>query len=409
LKSAAPSLDLGCVSCSTQSMKVKQKPWKPGELVRNIGEPILLSSVQLSGVTASAARSGEEVQIWTRLMMTSDDKHFHRIAEGLVAAIEFCLSQDGKAAALRRASTILLVIRPDETAELWVDTAASSIQAMMKREMQAGSVVFENDIGDVTGMDFPLVKIGQKDKVLCLFREGWRFGLFFDFNANREFDRERMSRSIGTMCRVMRYRHLYDVFSDEQILTRVIESGWFPFVEILSEFNVIADMCAAGFELDATEAELLERFDSLRLERMFSRWLARPHFKQKEALLRSALNTYQADEYIATIKISLTEIEGLLSAAYREVHGKGARIKKLLEFAIASAEERAGSPNTLLFPSGFGQYLKRYTFADFDPKGVPGIAGSRHAVGHGAASSETYTKIRALQALLTLDQLAFYT
>jgi hypothetical protein len=390
-------------------MRKKHKPWKPGELVRNIGEPILLSSVKLSGVAASAARGGEDVQIWTRLIMTSDDKHFHRIAEGLVAALEFCLSQEGKSAALRRASTVLLVIRHDESAELWVDTAASSIHAMMKREMQAGSVVFENDVGDVTGMDFPLVQIGQKDKILCLFREGWRFGLFFDFNPDEQFDRERMSRSLGRMHRVMRYRHLYDVFSDEQLLTRVIASGWFPFIEILSEFKEIADMCGAGFELDAVEAKLLEAFDAERLEKMYARWLTRPHFKQKEALLRSALNTYLTGEHIATIKIALTEIEGLLSAAYRATHGKGAKIKKLLEFAVASAEQKAGSSDTLLFPSGFGQYLKSYTFADFDPEGAPGGAGSRHAVGHGVASSETYTKIRALQALLTVDQLAFYT
>jgi hypothetical protein len=34
---------------------------------------------------------------------------------------------------------------------------------------------------------------------------------------------------------------------------------------------------------------------------------------------------------------------------------------------------------------------------------------ARHAVGHGAALAESYTLVRALQALLTLDQLAFYT
>jgi len=38
-----------------------------------------------------------------------------------------------------------------------------------------------------------------------------------------------------------------------------------------------------------------------------------------------------------------------------------------------------------------------------------GTAGSRHAVGHGAAAQESYTMPRALLAILTLDQLAFYT
>jgi hypothetical protein len=105
----------------------------------------------------------------------------------------------------------------------------------------------------------------------------------------------------------------------------------------------------------------------------------------------------------------LTEIEGILGNAYRKVHGRGAKITTLLEFAVASAEAKAGQPNTLLFPAAFADYLKSYTFANFDPAASPGSAGSRHAVGHGAAAAETYTMTRALQALLTLDQLAFYT
>ncbi len=58
--------------------------------------------------------------------------------------------------------------------------------------------------------------------------------------------------------------------------------------------------------------------------------------------------------------------------------------------------------------SSLGQYLKNYTYAGFNPGDI-GRAGSRHAVSHGAVASDLYTMPRALQALLTLDQLAFYT
>ncbi|MER9222695.1 hypothetical protein NKI48_27985 [Mesorhizobium sp. M0644] len=53
--------------------------------------------------------------------------------------------------------------------------------------------------------------------------------------------------------------------------------------------------------------------------------------------------------------------------------------------------------------------MKSRTFAEFDPAARTGKASSRHAVGHGEADSESYTQVRALQAFLTLDQLAFYT
>lgn len=115
-------------------------------------------------------------------------------------------------------------------------------------------------------------------------------------------------------------------------------------------------------------------------------------------------------EPVAVIKILLTEIEGILNDAYRDANaGQGAKLKDLLAFAEASAERKAGGSNTLMFPTAFGQYLREHTFAHFDPIAQTGTAGSRHAVGHGAASQASYTMTRAVQAILTIDQLAFYT
>src|SRR3546814_20160934 len=68
-------------------------------------------------------------------------------------------------------SDLLLIFKPDSSAELWVDAAAVSLQCTIKRAVAARSVIFESDIADVTGMGFPCVTIGEQDKVLCLFRE----------------------------------------------------------------------------------------------------------------------------------------------------------------------------------------------------------------------------------------------
>ncbi|RWR25347.1 hypothetical protein D2T29_22150 [Sinirhodobacter populi] len=115
-------------------------------------------------------------------------------------------------------------------------------------------------------------------------------------------------------------------------------------------------------------------------------------------------------ERVLTLKTLLTEIEGVLQSAHRRKHGKSAENLKALfafAFAIASAEERAGTGDSLLFPASFADYLKAHTFNHFDPDAV-GDTASRHAVGHGAAEADSYTQIRALQAILTLDQFAFY-
>lgn len=392
------------------SLKKRSVSSKPDIAFANLGEAIQVKELNVHGVSASAARKGEKVEILTRLAITSDERFFHRIASNLAKVIEHAAAQRGTGLWLNRASTVLVVLHEDNTAEVWLDTAAVQLNVMLKRGAKAGDPIFERDIIDITGMDFPLVEIGRTDRVICLFREGWRFGLYFDFNPDEEFDRASMCSALGMLHRTMRYRHVYDALQNELTFKKLVAEGWFPFAEIIMvEFNELLQACEADFELRDIENKLIASFDQDRLERLFNQWMAKPHFAGKQEILRAAINAFLAAEPVAAIKIALTEIEGVLAEAYRAVHGKRAKIKKLLEFAVQSAEEKTGAPDTLLFPSAFAEYLRNYTFAAFDPDGVPPRASSRHAVGHGVAEPNSYTMARALQAILTLDQLAFYT
>ena len=82
--------------------------------------------------------------------------------------------------------------------------------------------------------------------------------------------------------------------------------------------------------------------------------------------------------------------------------------KKLLNHAISKGVVKADGEASLLFPTEFLDYLLKVTYAGFDPNN-PGAAGaSRHTVGHGVASGDLYTQARAVQVILTLDQIAFY-
>lgn len=378
--------------------------------VRNLGEPLKLSKMDLLGIAAEPALAGENAKICTRLTMTSDDPTFHTIAESLTGAIEHRVALDNIEADLRRASTVVLVIKPDDTADLWIDAAAVSLDVMAKRAVKAGSPVFEQDIADVVGMHFPAIGLTDQDRIICIFRVGWRFALLFDLHRARPLDLAALRRDLGTMFRMLRYRNVYDAVANPKVFERLINAGWFPFVEILGvEFRELVQACEAGWDLAETERKILANFSSKRLTHMFKRWMGRPHFAEKKEILKAAISAFRRKDAVGTIKIALTEIEGVLREAHKRKTGKAEKLKKLLSFAEQSAEEKAGSPNTLLFPQAFGQYLAEYAFANFDPNQSAASAASRHAVGHGAAESDTYTQVRALQALLTLDQLAFYT
>jgi len=95
---------------------------------------------------------------------------------------------------------------------------------------------------------------------------------------------------------------------------------------------------------------------------MLSRWLLKPHFKTKERLLKSAVDAYKAQNSIAVLKIVLTEIEGILDAAYHTETGGRAKLSALLDYAVKTAERKAGGADTLFFPSAFAEYLQKYTY-----------------------------------------------
>lgn len=385
-------------------------PFKNSLPMRNVGQPIRLSGVNLCGVSKESASGGERVSVWTRLSMTSDEPLFHHIADNLIGVLSEFARKAGRTVNLRRADVVLLVARPDGTADLWVDAAAVSLNVAVKRGMRAGAVVFENDIADIRGMGFPLVEIGPKDRILVLFREDWRFALFFDFNPEGDLRIEEMERSLGALYRNLKYRHIYDALSNEEVFDQLLERGWFPFVEIIGgEFKKLMWCYHRRSVLSKYEEELRAGFNKERLERMLSRWLGKAHFASRKSLLEAAVKSFFDNNPVATIKIVLTEIEGILAEAHYSARGHRPRLKELLQFAIQSAEAKAGSPDTLLLSAAFARYLANYTFANFDPSGPLGSAGSRHAVAHGAAEADSYTQTRALQALLTLDQLAFYT
>lgn len=380
--------------------------------VRNLGEPLRFKDVEsLGGFTAEAAKPGEAVKVLTRVALSSDEPLFHRLVDGLDGVIRHMAEKAGARVNLRRADTVLLVIKPDNSAELCVDTAAVAMRCVAKRAIGARTVVLENDIADVTGMSFPCVEIGVQDKVLCLFREGWSFGLAFDFNPESKLDLEGLQTMLGTLHRRLRFRHPYQAVTDPDVFDALVAAGWFPFVEIITaEFRDLARQAEAGFDIAEIEPKIIAAFGIARLGHLLERWAAKPHFAARASLLKEAVEAFTAQNPASVIKIILTEIEGVLNDAHKMAHGgQGAKIRDLLAFAQASAEQRAGGPDTLFFPAAFGRYLATRTFANFDPVVGTGTAGSRHAVGHGAAAQDSYTMTRALQAILTLDQIAFYT
>jgi hypothetical protein len=89
------------------------------------------------------------------------------------------------------------------------------------------------------------------------------------------------------------------------------------------------------------------------------------------------------------------------------VKGAGVKSHHLMAHIVEKAKGKPGSDDSLLFPLPFLKYLQDVVFANFNVE-AGDVDMSRNTSSHGVAAPAQYTKERALQLILILDQIYFY-
>lgn len=377
--------------------------------LRNTCEPVELPCITLAGISAASAGEGESVPIWERMTLTSDDPIFHLAVPDICNTLNKMIGNAGSALDTSTANSILLVVHEDKSAHIWVNGVATSLSVTLKRPIGSGDPVFSTDIVDIVGLRFPAVSILPTDRVLYLLRQSWRFGLHFDFTREGKLDVHQLERQLGQVYRRLAYYHLYDAIETDAVYGKMLTAGWFPFADLIGDqISHIISAFRGHQKIEYAEAAVLKSYDGEYLDRILNRWMIHPTMSQKRLIFTAAINAFKNDDFVSATKIVLTEIEGILNLSYRAKHGKGAKIEKLLSFVAEAALKKTGEPDTLMLSKEFITYLKCHTFGQSDARDAVGKAGSRHSVGHGAAGDDAYTAVRALQAILTLDQIVFF-
>lgn len=374
--------------------------------IANSGPSLKLPSVKVSGIAMNAALQDEAVEILQRHGLTSDEYFFHRSASGLASLIENAAAACGHVVDVAGGRMVLVIVKADESAELHLDTVAVHMGARPKRAFEAGMPVFENDLIDTGAMRFPCVELDETDQVIVFFRVGWRYGLYFDLT--RELDVPLMEKTLGRLSRTLNFYDKYAALSDPAYFEALISAGWFPFLEMPSdEFASIYGSLKSGNDIEVCGKAILGNFKSERVHGIAERWKSNPHFAKREIILRSGIEAFLRDDPVAAIKTLLSEIEGILQDAHIAAHSTNAKTGGLIQFAVDAGTKKVDDDESLFFPKEFQRYLAENTYGSFDPV-AGGVKASRHGVGHGAAAAETYTQVRALQVILTLDQIFFY-
>ena len=367
---------------------------------------IPLGKIEVSGIASESALQGQMTKIWTRGGITSDDEKFHVVLDGIQGLINLALSKIDQPFSWDQVSSFALLISKDGEAKLFFNNIPIEAKFRLKVPIEAGQIVYETMVADVHRLRLGL-EFDQDSKVFICLKCNWKFIVYFDLHREEFFSNDAMEKILGHLYRTVYFNEEFSALENEKSKTKLFQIGWFPFIEILGrEFRSISRNIDSADILNHAESELINSFDEKRIKVLRARWLANPASSGKNAIFASGLEAFVRGDNIACIKILVTEIEGV---ARLFAFGQESRPTILMKaYILEKGSQKAESESTLYFPDHFSEYINNVFFAQFNLNNTSVHVASRHTVGHGVAADSLYTRTKALQVILTLDQVLFY-
>lgn len=368
--------------------------------------------LQMAGFAAATIPPGHYGFLLVKAQMTSDDPMFHTYVEQVSNII---LS---RAQILpNEVCAMVVVFHPDRTAHLFINRELGTIaKCRMKTPAKTGpavgSMVFANHIADIVAVK-PDVRIAKGDGVFYCAKVGWKFALWFDLTG--DVNEQEMQLELGALHRRLGFDHLFRVVENGPQYEAMVSDGWFPFLELLpADHQDLAKVYADRVDFQNRIAAIVKRFTAERVDRIADRWWDTSVFADKREIIEAGLDAYKQGTprgFTNAYKNLSTEVEGILRAQYSEDKGgpgaRHMRIGDFIEHVIAKESAKEGRGTSLTLPTHFLTYLKDHLFGRFD-EAAGNTPMSRNLAGHGVAAAGEYTQDRALQAILTLDQLWFF-
>ena len=358
------------------------------------------------GYAATAARPGEKVWVCSRRFVSSEDgAEFLTLIEGFPSDVVGKLSQ-APGISCSTIDHMLVVIRRDKTATVYVNELKMTVEMQSKRDLKAGEAVFVDDIADIRGLRIDGVEIPPDSGVAFVFSKGWRKGYFFDFEplhgTAREYDFEKQS---AQYLAYLFFQHMFGL-SDEDWGT-LFQQGWFPFISLKEEtVKQILACVRNAWSVDELHLDaIVNEVESL-LEPKLEGWRKNTVFKDHIRLIERAIERYREGDYESPCAILYPRIEGIMHSHQKLADGRGTRKQTRLVRSVMDAGKKGRHTYSLLLPEKFQHYLQDVYFADFDPDDPQGL--SRHTVAHGVAPEEEFSRKGATIGFLLLAQLSYY-
>lgn len=369
--------------------------------LEEIYKPEVKQVEDFCGLSMNHARAGEAVHILSKAFLTS----FDHVQMSLMVELTRLFVHNPA-----EINSLLVVIRNNEARIYRKFPLSVSIKA--KRNLPSGGAVFLKDIADIEGIQFQdaifCLDVIDGDKFLWLFRKRYSFGLYFDFSG--KLVANQLPRELGKHYKELEYYSIYSFFKQSINCDLLLRRGWFPFIQLIG--NGIERLTNVNNEadLDTISDSLVKEFTRERIDNFVQCWWTNSVFEEKKIIIEAGLHAYHQEQQASTInciKNLILEIEGIIRLSFHRDKGTKPTTKELKDYLNSKAKFSFSTENSLGFPGLFAEYLNKVIFNNFDIESG-NVSFSRHAIGHGVAPDTLFSRERALQCILILDQLYFY-
>jgi hypothetical protein len=211
---------------------------------------------------------------------------------------------------------------------------------------------------------------------------------------------------MGFLYREMAYASLY-ISLGNGIIEKMISLGWFPFVQIIGRESQNLTALITENKLDKIDAWASGIFSDEKIKVFIEFWKEHRVYQQKQQQFEAGIKCFFEGNYISAITTLTPLIEGAINEYMIMKTGKGISYKgediaeAIYRDALLKADERS-----IMLPMQFKIYLSNYFYKHTTSSTTDQAV--RNSVSHGRARDESFTRERALQILLTIDQLFFY-
>lgn len=379
------------------------------EIMPPVVKPIKIDKVNvIGGFAANNALAGEDVRVIYKGFFHSDQKEFYEY-------IDHISNKYLNQFFINKIHDFLIIFYPNSSAVIYKNNLPIGFDMIFKRDILAGEKVTVNDIVDINELRFPgYVDIKENYKLIFCFKVGWKFGLYFDFhdptNPHYSLNLRELWKELGYYYKYLLFQKEYSILENKAVFKNMLDHGWFPFIQLLgNDFRVLSKIYENNLDFENSIMNFIDRFDEIKIKSISKIWWRKEIFKSKESIIKAGLEAYLQNNqsgFITCIKTLYSEIEGIIRMSYFNEEKKNPSMKDLIDFVEERAKNKFVSIESLGFPSEFYRYLKDVFFKDFNLLANDCYL-SRHTTSHGVAKPEDYTKIKAFQSILILDQIAF--